>query len=202
MENVEIQRIFSALGSSRRRQILADLAIRKLSVSEVAKMSGLTRAGASQYLTQLKKAGLVFAERSQYSIIYRLKADTAANQIHQFVENTLAITQQTFRQAQVTHSTNNHLGGRQSTFRAMCSPHRRRIVTLLAGGELSVENLAARCNLSRENTSFHLAVLKKADFVTFESQSAKHLYRLIAEAFANALNGYADGLLAASQDKS
>ena len=201
MENNEIQGIFSALGSNRRRYILAELAVREISVTDIANIANLTKAGASQYLSQLKAAHLVLSEKRLKSVFYRLDAKKAAYKIHEFVDNILRPVQRNFREPHI--SRNEYVGSNslQSALKAMCCSHRRLIVTVLGSGELSVEDLAAQCNLSRESTSFHLTVLRKANLVTFAIRPPKHIYRLIPETIFTELHGYATELLSASGNK-
>jgi DNA-binding transcriptional ArsR family regulator len=66
-----------ALGSANRLELLELVAQTERSVEELAALSGLTIANASQHLQQLRRAGLVEARRDGKRILYRL-ADAEA----------------------------------------------------------------------------------------------------------------------------
>jgi rhodanese-related sulfurtransferase/biotin operon repressor len=61
-----------ALGSARRLELLELLAQTERSVEELAELSGLTIANASQHLQQLRRFGLVEARRDRKRVIYKL----------------------------------------------------------------------------------------------------------------------------------
>jgi ArsR family transcriptional regulator len=61
-----------SLGSAHRLELLELLAQTERSVEELADMSGLTIANASQHLQQLRRFGLVEARRDGKRVIYRL----------------------------------------------------------------------------------------------------------------------------------
>jgi len=63
------------LGSAHRLELLELLAQTERSVEELARLSGLTVANASQHLQQLRRIGLVEAHRDGKRVLYRL-ADT------------------------------------------------------------------------------------------------------------------------------
>jgi ArsR family transcriptional regulator len=61
-----------ALGSAHRLELLELLAQTERSVEELARMSGLTVANASQHLQQLRRAGLAESHRDGKRVLYRL----------------------------------------------------------------------------------------------------------------------------------
>lgn len=61
-------------------------------------------------------------------------------------------------------------------FDALGDPTRRRVFRLLAGGERSVGELAARLPVSRPAVSQHLRVLKEAQLVTDRPDGVRRLY--------------------------
>jgi rhodanese-related sulfurtransferase/predicted transcriptional regulator len=61
-----------ALGSAHRLELLELLAQRERSVDELAGLSGLTIANASQHLQQLRRFGIVEARRDGQRVIYKL----------------------------------------------------------------------------------------------------------------------------------
>ena len=66
-------------------------------------------------------------------------------------------------------------------FDALAQPHRREIMRLLAGGELSVGALASRFDVSQPAVSQHLAVLRAAGLVTDRRDGTRRLYRIRQE---------------------
>ncbi|MFN9300716.1 MAG: ArsR/SmtB family transcription factor, partial [Acidobacteriota bacterium] len=68
----QFARIGRALASGRRLEILDFLAQRERSVEELAGMSGLSVANASQHLQVLRTAGLVDARKEGTHVHYRL----------------------------------------------------------------------------------------------------------------------------------
>lgn len=74
-------------------------------------------------------------------------------------------------------------------FRGLADPTRRRILDLLAErGTLTVSELAAEFpDLVASGISKHLMVLRAAGFVTATQQGRQRLYRIDAQALAEAL---------------
>jgi DNA-binding transcriptional ArsR family regulator len=63
-------------------------------------------------------------------------------------------------------------------FAALGDPNRRAIVTLLAGGERSVQQLADDMTISRPAVSRHLRLLKEAGLVANRQEGVRRFYRL------------------------
>ena len=63
-------------------------------------------------------------------------------------------------------------------FNAVAEPRRRQILDLLAGGELSVNNLVARLELAQPVVSKHLRVLREVGLVQVRDAGRQRLYRL------------------------
>ena len=63
-------------------------------------------------------------------------------------------------------------------FAALGDPNRRRIVTLLAHRERSVQELADEMPISRPAVSRHLRLLKEAGLVVDRAEGTRRLYRL------------------------
>jgi DNA-binding transcriptional ArsR family regulator len=63
-------------------------------------------------------------------------------------------------------------------FAALGDANRRAIVTLLASGGASVQELADQLPISRPAVSRHLRLLKEAGLVTEEPQGTRRIYRL------------------------
>jgi predicted transcriptional regulator len=71
-----------------------------------------------------------------------------------------------------------------SFFKALADANRLRIVGLLAGGPLSVEQLAAMLDLRPSTVSHHLSRLSQAGLVSSSSESYYHMYRLETDTLA------------------
>ena len=63
-------------------------------------------------------------------------------------------------------------------FTAIAEPHRRRILTLLAKGERSVNDLTRSLRLKQPQVSKHLAVLKAVGLVNVRGAGRRRLYTM------------------------
>lgn len=63
-------------------------------------------------------------------------------------------------------------------FRAIADPTRRQIMSLLAGGDLRVSDIASRFDMSRPAVSKHLALLESAQLIRVEHQGREAINRL------------------------
>ena len=81
----ELDKIFEALASSPRRQILAYLSKVELSTRELAERFSMSAPAISRHLSILENAGLVASERRGQFVMYRLKADSVANSLTSYV---------------------------------------------------------------------------------------------------------------------
>ncbi|MHB8468867.1 MAG: ArsR/SmtB family transcription factor [Gaiellaceae bacterium] len=63
-------------------------------------------------------------------------------------------------------------------FEALADPTRRRIVELLAGGELDAGQIAARFSTSRPAVSRHLRVLRETGLVRARPDAQRRVYSL------------------------
>ncbi len=63
-------------------------------------------------------------------------------------------------------------------FDALADPHRRAILELLRGGELSVREIADEMPITRPAVSRHLRLLKEAGLVRDSAEGTRRLYRL------------------------
>jgi len=66
----------------------------------------------------------------------------------------------------------------QDPFTALGDANRRAIVSMLAGGERSVQELADELPISRPAVSRHLRLLKEAGLVADRAEGVKRMYRL------------------------
>ena len=75
-EKKELVELFNALGDKTRFKLTELLFTNKdLCVSELAELTGISTAGASQQLQVLERAGLVRRERMGQKICYRVESD-------------------------------------------------------------------------------------------------------------------------------
>jgi len=77
-------KIFEALGSSARRQILAFLSRTELTTSELAQRFNMTAPSMSRHLSVLENAGLVHSERVGQRVLYKLNRDSLVNTLTGF----------------------------------------------------------------------------------------------------------------------
>jgi len=82
---MSIDKIFEALASGPRRQILAYLSEAELTTSELADRFGMTAPSISRHLSVLENAGLVSSLRKGQFVRYRLNRDHLANNLTGFV---------------------------------------------------------------------------------------------------------------------
>jgi DNA-binding transcriptional ArsR family regulator len=74
-------------------------------------------------------------------------------------------------------------------FEAIAQPKRRKILRLLAGGELSAGEVASRFAVTQPAISQHLRVLKQAGLVSERRAGARRLYSVRPDGLAD-LNGF------------
>lgn len=77
-------RIFEALSSSARRQILAYLSAGELTAGQIGERFSMSAPAISRHLSLLETAGLVSSERRGQFIMYRLNADNLVNTLTGF----------------------------------------------------------------------------------------------------------------------
>lgn len=76
---MELDKVFEALASRPRRQILAYLSETELSTSELAEKFGISASAISRHLSVLENAGLVTSERRGQFVLYKLNRDNLVN---------------------------------------------------------------------------------------------------------------------------
>ena len=76
---MQLDRVFEALASTPRRQILAYLSEAELSTSDLAGRFSMTAPAISRHLSVLENAGLVTSERRGQFVFYRLNRDSVVN---------------------------------------------------------------------------------------------------------------------------
>jgi len=76
-----LDKVFEALASSPRRQILAYLSQAELSTSELAERFAMSAPAISRHLSVLENAGLVSSERHGQFVLYKLVRDNLVNSL-------------------------------------------------------------------------------------------------------------------------
>jgi DNA-binding transcriptional ArsR family regulator len=79
-----MDRIFHALASLPRRQIIAFLSQTALSTADLAERFSISRPAMSRHLSVLERAGLVAGARQGQRVLYRLNRDTLLNALARF----------------------------------------------------------------------------------------------------------------------
>ncbi len=81
---MQVDRIFEALASTPRRQILAYLSEAELTTSDLAERFSMTAPTISRHLSILENAGLVDSERRGQFVMYRLNRDNLVNTLSSY----------------------------------------------------------------------------------------------------------------------
>jgi len=76
-----LDKVFEALASAPRRQILAYLSEAELSTSELATRFAMSAPAISRHLSVLENAGLVSSERRGQFVLYKLVRDNLVNSL-------------------------------------------------------------------------------------------------------------------------
>ena len=72
----------------------------------------------------------------------------------------------------------------EAALKAIAAPHRRTILRLVAGSELSAGEIAGHFEITRPAVSQHLNVLKEAGLVSERRNGTRRLYRARPEGLA------------------
>lgn len=80
-----MDKIFEALASGPRRQILAYLSEAELTTSELAERFAMSAPAISRHLSVLENAGLVNSERRGQFVYYQLNSDSLVNSLSSFM---------------------------------------------------------------------------------------------------------------------
>lgn len=81
---MSLDKIFEALASAPRRQILAYLSEAELSTSQLAERFSMSAPAISRHLSVLENAGLVSSERQGQFVMYRINRDNLVNSLSGF----------------------------------------------------------------------------------------------------------------------
>lgn len=85
-----MQRVFEALGSAVRRDILAHLATGEMAAGEIAAKFDISKPAVSQHLSVLDAAGLVTSRKKGQFVYYRLVREAAEAPLRAFLEQLAA----------------------------------------------------------------------------------------------------------------
>jgi DNA-binding transcriptional ArsR family regulator len=75
---------------------------------------------------------------------------------------------------------------KESLFKAIADPQRRKILKLLQHGPRTAGQLAADFDISRSSLSYHFNILKDADLVRCERHAQEQIYSLNTSVFESA----------------
>jgi DNA-binding transcriptional ArsR family regulator len=81
---MQADKIFEALASGPRRQVLAYLSKAELTTSDLAERFQMTAPSMSRHLSVLENAGLVTSQRRGTKVYYQLKSDSLVNTLTGF----------------------------------------------------------------------------------------------------------------------
>ncbi len=81
---MSFDKIFEALASGPRREILAYLSEAELTTSELAARFAMSAPAISRHLSVLENAGLVSSERQGQRVLYRINRDNLVNSLTGF----------------------------------------------------------------------------------------------------------------------
>jgi ArsR family transcriptional regulator, arsenate/arsenite/antimonite-responsive transcriptional repressor len=75
---------------------------------------------------------------------------------------------------------------KESLFKAIADPQRRKILKLLQEGPLSAGQIANEFDISKSSLSYHFNILKDADLIRCERQAQEQIYSLNTSVFESA----------------
>lgn len=81
---MSIDRVFEALASRPRREILVYLSAQELTAGEIGQRFAMSAPAISRHLSVLEAAGLVASERRGQFVVYRLTPDNLVNTLSGF----------------------------------------------------------------------------------------------------------------------
>lgn len=81
---MQADKIFEALASTPRRQILAYLSKTELTTADLAEKFSMTAPSMSRHLSVLENAGLVTSQRQGQKVLYKLMPDSLVNTLTGF----------------------------------------------------------------------------------------------------------------------
>jgi DNA-binding transcriptional ArsR family regulator len=81
---VDVDKVFEALASKPRREILAYLSHAELSTSELAERFSMSAPAISRHLSILENAGLISSTRNGQFVLYKLNGDNLVSTLSSF----------------------------------------------------------------------------------------------------------------------
>jgi ArsR family transcriptional regulator len=75
---------------------------------------------------------------------------------------------------------------KESLFKAIADPQRRKILKLLQRGPLTAGRIAEEFDISKSSLSYHFNILKEADLVRCERNAQEQVYSLNTSVFESA----------------
>ena len=87
-------------------------------------------------------------------------------------------------------------------FKALADPTRRRILELLAQGDLTAGEIAAHLEMTKPSVSHHLNILKSAELITDERRGQNIVYSVNLTVFQELMTWFYDcGLVGGHNDE-
>ena len=75
---------------------------------------------------------------------------------------------------------------KESLFKAIADPQRRKVLKLLQDGPLTAGQLAAEFDIAKSSLSYHFNILKEADLIRSERNAQEQIYSLNTSVFESA----------------
>lgn len=109
--SASLDKIFTALASAPRRQILAYLAEASLTTSELAERFSMSAPAISRHLSVLENAELVRSERSGQFVHYSLNADSLASSLTGYAMELCPVGRPLKRESKALNQIRRHKSG-------------------------------------------------------------------------------------------
>lgn len=106
-----MEKIFEALASTPRREILAFLAEAELTAGEIAGRFDMTKPAVSKHLSVLENAGLITKERRGQYVYYALVGDNLVNTLNGFVQQVCPVSRPLKRESKAIKDRQTHNQG-------------------------------------------------------------------------------------------
>lgn len=84
---MDAEKVFQALASAHRRNILAYLSKTSLTAGEIAERFDMSKPSLSKHLSILENAGLVQSEKKGQFVHYSLRSDSLVNTVNGYVQS-------------------------------------------------------------------------------------------------------------------
>lgn len=97
---MEADKVFQALASAHRRNILAYLSKTSLTAGEIAERFDMTKPSLSKHLSILENAGLIKGEKQGQYIHYSLREDSLVNTVNGYVQSVCPFARPLIRESE------------------------------------------------------------------------------------------------------